>query len=128
MKLRLLLLVLTTALGSCGMTEDCTLIGCTGGITIVLEPNLSGPYRVEAYSAPGVARYTYECASATPCSPIFLPDFTPYRFFVHVTRADSTTRYEVLPRYTEFRPNGAQCDPICRNATVRLPSDALVVF
>jgi hypothetical protein len=129
--LRICTAVAALGLASCGDflgSDSCTLIGCTSGLNVVLEDVTSAPYRVEVYSGPSTTRYVLEC-TANPCAQIFFPDFTPQRVFAEVIRPNQLTRrYEVIPSYSESRPNGGNCPPLCRNATIRLPSDALVVF
>lgn len=128
--LPLVLPLLATVVGSCGavpgITGACTEIGCESGIEVVLESPPAGAYRVEATVGGSAARYVYQCADEEGCAGrIFFPEFTPYRVFIEVTDATSTERYEVVPEYTEHRPNGPDCPPLCRNAVIRLPEDQL---
>ena len=121
------LILLTSVLGSCGsiLGTDCTEVGCTSGVEIILEQPPAGPYRVEVVSGPGDARYVYECSEARCPDRVFFPDFTPHRVFVRVITEEGTQQYEVIPQYVESRPNGRRCPPLCRRAQVRLPSDRL---
>lgn len=130
--MRRLLLGLTLSLFAGGSTScgsilpACTLIGCDSGIEVVLENEPDGAYRIEAFADSDGPRHVYECSSATGCQDrVFFTDFTPVRIFIDVTSANGTERYEVLPKYREHRPNGPNCPPRCRTATIRLPSDRL---
>ena len=122
-----ILSVLAT-LGGCDsdtVSQGCTLIGCASGIEVVLEQPPAVPYRVEAYVSSQMPRYVYRCDSGSCLPRIFFEEFTPFRVFVEVISGTGTQVYEVIPRYSESRPNGPQCDPLCRNAVIRLPSDRL---
>ncbi len=103
---------------------DCTLIGCDSGIEVILENPPAGPYTVEASVYDRNPRYVYECERPDGCKgrAEFL-EFTPYRLVIDVVSASGSERYEVVPTYVESRPNGPSCAPLCRRATVRLPSD-----
>jgi hypothetical protein len=76
----LIALLATGIFGGCdgldGYGDACTLIGCTSGVSVVLENLPATPFRVEEYWG---------------------------------------------------SPNGPRCDPLCRQATIRLPSDAIAV-
>ena len=128
MKYRLILTIAACTIASCDSDffgGVCTLIGCNSGVIVVLESPPATPYRIEVYSGSAAGpRYAHSCAGASACGEVFFPDFTPFRFFVEVITTD-TVRYEVAPTYTESRPNGPRCDPLCRNARVRLPTDRL---
>lgn len=129
--IRILIFVFSvSALSSCerlGLEPHvCTLIGCSSGITVVLENKPTSPYRIEVYSGNSTGpRYVFQCDAQTNCADPFFFDYTPDHVFVDVVVGSNRTTYEVVPKYTESRPNGADCEPLCRQSTIRLPSDQL---
>lgn len=106
---------------------NCTDAGCESGIEVQLEEEPAVPYRVEADPVGGTARFVYTCDPAESCPPIVFSEFIPGWVFFDVIVGPDTTRYEVVPTYTEVHPNGPRCEPTCYNAVVRLPSDAVWV-
>lgn len=94
----------------------CTLIGCVNGLTLELRGNLPDTYTVTARA--GTVVRTRECSTAQPCGQIVFEDFNPNTVTIEVTSAAGTVRREVTPEYRESRPNGPNCPPVCRQATV----------
>ena len=120
----LAILIGCTALASCDLpfgSEKCTLIGCSSGLEIVLDAPPSIPYRVEVY-VDGQARYVYRCDTPTSCRSAFFSEFTPASVHVEVITADGIQRVHASPQYTVSRPNGEDCEPLCRTAVVRIPA------
>jgi hypothetical protein len=109
-------------------STHCTLIGCTDGITVHLTTLPTGPYRVEILvgNGPGGLSYAYDCAGGSAClKDIFFPELVLARIIVRVTTPLGTRDTEIAnPVYTTSRPNGPDCSPICRQASVtaQLPS------
>lgn len=119
-------LLVSACEGSGTAPRVCTLIGCSSGTRIILENRPTQSYRIEVFSGSSTGpKYGFQCDNPISCGDAFFPDFTPYRVFVDVILGSSQERYEVIPNYTESRPNGAGCDPLCRQATIRVPSDRL---
>ena len=101
---RILLAALLSLAAGCDVlgigSTQCTLIGCTDGITVHLTALPTGPYRGEILgSGPDGLSYTYDIVGVT----------TPLG-----------TRYTEIanPVYTTSGPNGQDCPPICRQASV----------
>jgi hypothetical protein len=121
-------LIFIAAVAGCGSgsgsdPQACTLIGCDSGIEVVLDQAPTAPYRVEAYTPSQQQRHVYRCEPSS-CPPrIMFSGFTPDRAIIEVIAQQDTSRHEVTPSYVESRPNGPRCDPVCRNATVRLSAD-----
>ena len=117
------------AVAACGGSTDpqaCTLIGCDSGIEVILEQPPAAPYRVEAYTSSQQQRHIYRCEPSS-CPPrIMFSGLTADRVIIEVISEAGTRRHDVAPGYTESRPNGPGCDPLCRNAIVRLQADPLV--
>ena len=102
----------------------CTLAGCSSGLEIVLEDPPDVPYVLEASAQPDGSEHVFECSNASGCTNrVFIKNFTPLRVYVEVITEAGTDRFEVVPTYQEFRPNGPRCPPLCRRAIVHLPSD-----
>jgi hypothetical protein len=117
-RLSLLPASLVLLLSSCSdVGQVCTLIGCYDGLSVTLASPPATPFRVEAYVQVGLgSRYTQTC-NATPCY-VFFPGFTPPAVRIDVIAGVDTVTREFTPAYVLSRPNGPQCDPECRNATV----------
>jgi hypothetical protein len=103
-------------------STHCTLIGCTDGITVHLTALPTGPYRVEILvgSGPGGLSYAYDCAGGPTCQQvIFFPELVPDRIIVRVTTSLGSRDTEISnPVYSTLRPNGPDCPPLCRQASV----------
>ncbi|HYD53733.1 MAG TPA: hypothetical protein VEA99_13945 [Gemmatimonadaceae bacterium] len=104
---------------------DCTDAGCFDGLFVELGGSAPSALRVEAYTSdPLGPRFVYECADRTRCATdgAFFEAFFPERVWLRVTADGRTATYERRPEYRRERPNGAGCDPVCRNAEVTVPS------
>ena len=103
-------------------STHCTLIGCTDGITVRLTALPTGPYRVEILvgSGPGGPSYAYDCAGGSAClQDIFFPELVLNSIIVRVTTPLGTRDTEIAnPVYETSRPNGPDCPPLCRQASV----------
>jgi hypothetical protein len=105
----------------------CTRIGCSSGLTIRFDAvPPPGAYRVELLPAgEGGPRYVVECPDASRCTGgATFPGFTGDYVVVRVTTARGVLTREVRPTYTESRPNGPDCPPVCQQATVAVPLPA----
>ena len=99
-------------------SQACTLIGCDSGLTVVVDPTPAGSFRVEA-DAPGDSTRAVECSAQQPCANgAFFRDFTPESATIRVIVSSDTTTRSVTPVYEALQPNGPQCPPTCRQATV----------
>ena len=87
------LLLSSTGCGVIGPGDSCTLIGCNSGLTVHLNAKPTGAYKVEVVSHP----------------------------FVRITTSTGTKTVEITTvNYVTSRPNGPDCDPECRQATVNV--------
>jgi hypothetical protein len=103
----------------------CTLIGCDSGLEIQVNPVPTTPFRVEASALGYSAVYTQECPDPADCTRIFLPEFTPAVVRIRlIVGADTTFIEATNPEYTEVRPNGPDCPPLCRigHVTIVVPT------
>src|SRR5437868_11192420 len=99
-------MVFVSACDTFSPDRSCTLIGCSSGVTVVVENRPSVAYRVEVYSGSSTGpKYTFQCDNPNSCGDPFFTDFTPDHLFVDVVVGSSRTTYEVVPKYTESRPN-----------------------
>ena len=123
--LRPLLVVSTlAALAGCNFTglHACTLIGCQNGLTVRLSATPAAPFRVELRVTSSTSQpvYVYDCSNVERCAQgVFFPDFSGEQAFVSVV-TDAGTRTTEITRiqYRVSRPNGPNCPPECRQATV----------
>lgn len=116
-----MLLALATGCDILGIGTACTLIGCYNGIAVHLAALPSGPYKVEilvAGAAPGL--YEYDCAGGEACQQdVFFPELVLDRIVVKVTTSLGSRITEIAnPVYETSRPNGPDCSPLCRQASV----------
>jgi hypothetical protein len=116
-----LLLPACTQSGTQG-EQVCTLVGCESGLEVAVQPAPSGAYSVEVEAA-GQATRTVQCTAGSPCA-LFFRDFTPERATVRVIVAGDTTTAAVAPEYRTLQPNGPQCPPTCRRASVTVDLNA----
>lgn len=123
---RLLLFPALLLLSGCGSIfgpTACTLIGCESGVEVAFAQRPDAPFRIEA-EVPGhpSSRYVYECDEVSRCGGrIFFADFTPDVVRIRVVTAAGTTEQIYSPQYSESRPNGPDCEPLCRTARIMLP-------
>ena len=104
--------------------QVCTLIGCESGLTVTLETLPPGAFKIEVYglSADVQPAYVYEC-SVAPCSQtVFFPGLILERGSVRVTSSAGSKLTGIRPTYRTYRPNGPNCPPDCRQATVTVPA------
>ncbi len=101
----------------------CTLIGCAGGLTVVLDGTGAGRATRVEVSAPGDSTHVWACNTATPCTGtqgVFFSGFTPDTATIRVVTDSATTTVTVAPAYAVSYPNGKACGPECRNGTVHV--------
>lgn len=102
-------------------TMVCTLIGCESGITVHLASLPNGPFRVDVKpSGANDVAYVYECSDAAQCrQDIFFAGLITDHLTVTVqVGAASRDTEAVQVQYASHRPNGPNCEPDCRTATV----------
>jgi hypothetical protein len=120
-----LLTLATLALAGCTAQERmCTLIGCVDGLTVHFTGAQPASYTLEARAA-GHEPVTVSCSSdqaTTQCrlDETFLADFTPEEVTLHITWDGGEVERTVRPVYTESRPNGPDCPPVCRQGQVAI--------
>jgi hypothetical protein len=113
-------LIATAALGACDGPSDnrvCTLIGCVGGLRVMLEALPTSSFTLSV-QAPGQPAKVVNCPVPASCGTAHVfQDFTASEALIEVTTSLGTARYTVRPEYRVSYPNGSQCEPTCRSAT-----------
>ncbi len=105
-------------------TRVCSLIGCSSGLTVQLTRLPVGAFSVEILPDPPLGNppsYRVDCGGTAPAclSQVFFPDLIIERARVRVTTTLGTVTHDVGPvAYQTYYPNGRQCGPACRSATV----------
>ena len=98
----------------------CTLIGCSDGITVVVENAPAPPYTVEVVLPDGTSR-TSRCEAAPGCDAgLFVEGVTAEEVTVRVTAGAGSSSQVVRPSYETAQPNGPGCPPICKQARVQV--------
>jgi hypothetical protein len=101
--------------------KACTEIGCDDGLRVQLDgAPAGGIVRVELLPAGDTGpRYVVECAATQGCANgAWFPGFTGDYAVVRVTTSDGSVSREVRPTYAVMQPNGPDCPPTCRTASV----------
>ena len=118
------LLALCLAAGCDSPTEVCTLIGCDSGLAVQLNRLPVGAFTVEVLPdvpLPNIPTYRMDCPGVSdPCSSrIFFPGLFLTRVSVRVTTTVGSITHPVTTvSYSTSYPNGRQCSPSCRRATI----------
>lgn len=119
------LLLATALLAACTRSPNetaCTLIGCASGVTIEVLGSIPEGSRITLTPAHpnGLAR-SVVCTAESPCAgPILIEEFAPETFTVRVSGEGVDFERTFSPAYTVSRPNGPDCPPECRNATITI--------
>jgi hypothetical protein len=104
-------------LAGCTSMVSCTLIGCDNGLVVRFGRAPAGPIRLEAIVPDNGVPRAIDCADAASCMLMF-PDLVAEQVTLRVTTQAGTTTQEFQPRYEDLYPNGRDCGPACRQATV----------
>jgi hypothetical protein len=127
---RVQLLVLSSAvfaIASCapGASTECTMIGCDDGWNVeLIGGTLPATYTVQV-RVDGQIVAAVECSPTNPCArTMFLPGVTAEQAELEISGADLNLQWEVTPTYQTVQPNGANCPPICRQASVQVQLSA----
>ena len=100
--------------------QVCTQIGCDSGFRIEIEGDLPDRYTV-TLEAPGAESRTMECPSPF-CGPstVVVVDFAPETVEIRLEGEGLDYVETFEPDYTTIFPNGPDCPPECRQATIRI--------
>jgi hypothetical protein len=111
----------------CSLVEGpetiCTLIGCESGLHVRLETLPAGAVKIEVFgrSSDGMPAYTYDCTASSCDQTVFFPGLILEQGSVRVTSSAGSRTTAIRPFYVSHRPNGPDCPPDCRQATVTVP-------
>jgi hypothetical protein len=104
------------------LAPGCTLRGCGPSLTVELTATPASPFRIEALAVGSDDRRVFECLDVRNCvAGAWFQDFTPEEVVIRVTTEAGSAEHTVRPVYETHRPNGPRCEPVCRQATVRVP-------
>ncbi len=120
-----LLLLLAGCSESTGI--ECTGIGCASGLQVNFDRvPPSGTVVILQFDSSEV-RWEVECGTDANCSNgLFFPGLVVDYVALRLVTAEGEILHELRPEYEVSHPNGPDCPPTCRNATVTvaLPTDA----
>ena len=107
----------------------CTLIGCESGLKLAFKEAVPERFSFTLTASDGETRQG-ECPSRTEDSSclekeIFVSQFTPDQVNLSLTLGEQTLTQSFTPDYTLLRPNGPDCDPECRQATITVAWGAI---
>jgi hypothetical protein len=115
-------LVAGVLLGSCANLSEpervCTLIGCTDGLAIEVNHSLQQSFTVNVRSGTQTI-HTFRCDPGQPCR-AFVSNQTPSDVTVTVDSPQGPVSKDFQPEYRLSRPNGPDCLPECKQATIAL--------
>jgi hypothetical protein len=108
--------------------RNCTLIGCTSGVTVQLSGSPGDSYRVEIFEGnASIPTKVQTCSLGAECpSVVHFTDYRPQgsvRVRVVIGQRTITSQSQILT-YVANTPNGPDCDPTCFNALVNMPLPA----
>jgi hypothetical protein len=111
----------------------CTLVGCSGGLTVeVAGLPASADYQI-SLSLPSGETHTLTCGSNAEANTFeqscsqsgayfrLATDVNPPQEITITVEANGEKVTQVFnPHYEKFQPNGVGCEPICYNATIQM--------
>ena len=97
--------------------RTCTLIGCTGFVVQVTGAPAMTLVTVVVTAPDGSAK-SATCTGASGACLVRFYDFTPATATIRVTAGAQAVEVTTQPGYKITRPNGQDCPPDCRDATV----------
>ena len=116
------------ALGSCknsALPVACTEIGCSSYLAVHLEAMPVGAFTVELLvnGASAAPNYVYTCSGATAClQTVYFDGYTQSSAQVRITTSKGSVTTSLTGiAYIVSNPNGDECPPVCKQATVNLP-------
>ena len=117
--MRMASLFLVVVLFGCNAPPEpvaCTMIGCSNGLSIRVNGTLTSNYTVTV-SANNQVIGTFNCTAGQQCMN-FIENQTPATISVVIQGAGQKITRAYQPEYQNSRPNGPDCPPQCRQATV----------
>lgn len=105
--------------------KACSLIGCESGLTLTFEAAAPERFRFSLSASDGETRQG-ECpainAQDAVClgDRVLIPRFTPTQLDLSLSVGEQTSTQSFEPEYKNSRPNGPDCEPECKQATLRV--------
>lgn len=121
---RWLLLLAAGFAASCTNASEpqrvCTLIGCENGLAVEVNHSLQQSFTVNVRAGTQTI-HTFRCDPGQPCR-AFVSNQTPDEVTVSIDAGggQQPVGRTYRPEYRLNRPNGPDCDPECKQATVTL--------
>lgn len=121
---RLLTLAAFGLLLGCTADKACTLIGCNDGLSVTFKGTAPDNFSLKL-KAEGQTELNLSCpggSSQFTCLPgrVLVNNYTPAQVEVTYTAGDKTVTRSFTPSYTTASPNGPDCGPSCKQATVEI--------
>ena len=113
----LAVIVLTGCAGNTGPERACTLIGCDNGLDLQVNSSLSQSFSVKVSTIMGQPMYSFTCQAGQPCR-AFISGQTPQEVRVTVATPQGDVSKTFKPEYKISKPNGPDCPPDCKQATI----------
>lgn len=113
----------------------CTLIGCSSSLEIALVGDYLPTDFTVRITSPDAGSISVHCidgsadfdpadasrwSPACPAGGLSLRDFTPVELSTTVSWSEGEVTQDFRPLYSESRPNGPGCEPICRSARLQV--------
>ena len=117
-----LIAVAAVACGNPFESRACTLIGCTDGLSVFATNSRSDSVTIVVRSATGEVLATIGCRPNAPCG-TQLQNQTPATVTVTTQTSQGSSTVTFTPQYIINQPNGPECGPTCRQATINLSTN-----
>lgn len=106
----------------CSSTEEepqviCTLIGCENGLNVQVNSSLTQSFTVTVRAGSGEQLHSFTCNPGQTCQ-AFVAGQTPDEVTVTLATAQGPVSKTFQPEYRLNRPNGPDCPPECKQATI----------
>jgi hypothetical protein len=99
--------------------QVCTRIGCSDGVTVEVTGNRTAHVAVEVVAG-GVVVDTFDCEASDATCRSMIEGLSEGRITVTIRSGDQSNQRTYEPEFRNVRPNGPDCPPVCRQATVSI--------
>ena len=115
-------MAVAASLSACDGSTDlaCTEIGCLDGLSVVVRGTPGVEIEIEASEPSGDVRNATCVVLQDGSCRIGFDGFVPEEVTVAVSGGGQHASVTVEPVYETLQPNGPDCPPICRQATVEV--------
>lgn len=98
--------------------QACTMIGCSDGLAVEVNSNVQQAITVNVRTGNTVI-HTFRCEAGQPCR-AFVEQQTPAEVTIVIDAPSGRVARSYQPEYRINKPNGPDCPPDCRQATVNV--------